>query len=211
MTQTIPELIYKGILLGIITAFSIGPVFFTIIETSISRGYRPAINLALGVLISDAFIISACFLSIVSLIQNNEVREIIGAVGGLILIVFGIYHIVHPITPAKTFQIGSARRFSAAIFLFKGFLINTINPFVFIFWIGAMSIVSVNNDYSHAAKVVLFSAAVLCNFGCDMIKTFLAIKLKRFMTPRMMNIISKAVGCAIIYFGLRLLWKTLII
>ncbi len=209
LTHPIAELIYKGILLGIITAISIGPVFFTIIETSINRGYRHGISIALGVLFSDAIIITACFLSIVSLIQNGDVRNIIGALGGSMLIMFGIYQIMHPIAPAKSFEIRGATRFSEALFMIKGFVINTLNPFVFIYWISAISLVSINHEYTQAEKVVLFSTAVMCNFGGDLLKTFLAIKLKHIMTPRIMKIITTAVGFGIIYFGVRLLWRTL--
>ncbi len=211
MIHTTSELIYKGILLGIITAFSFGPVFFTIIETSIRRGYRYAISIAVGVLISDAIIISACFLGMISLLQNSEVRNIIGVVGGSMLIMFGIYHIIHSTTPGRYVEITDTDHSGVALFVVKGLLINTLNPFVFVYWLSAMSLVSVNHEYAHNDKVLLFTTAVMCNFGFDLFKTFLAIKLKHFMTPRTISLISKAVGCGIIYFGVRLLWKTLVI
>jgi hypothetical protein len=68
--------------------------------------------------------------------------------------------------------------------------------------VSAVSIVTVDPDYNDAERIVFFAIAVLCNFGFDMLKTFLATRLKHIMTHRTMNFISKAVGCGIIYFGI---------
>ena len=48
------ELVTYAILWGIILSFIlIGPVFFMLLETSVSRGWKAAIALDLGVLTSD--------------------------------------------------------------------------------------------------------------------------------------------------------------
>ncbi len=39
--------------IGVVLAFTIGPVFFTVLETSISKGVRAAIFLDIGVVFSD--------------------------------------------------------------------------------------------------------------------------------------------------------------
>lgn len=204
------ELMLKGFLLGIITAFSFGPVFFTIIETSITRGHRLAISIATGVLLSDVLIIAASFLSIGSLMQNETVSNVVGTIGGGMLVIFGIYHLLKPVAKPKTIEIMKPSHFSYFLFVTKGLMINTLNPFVFIYWLSAVSIVSIDQEYSTADKAFFFTSALLCNFFFDMVKTFLANRFKHLMTPRTMNFISKAVGCGIIYFGLRLLWKTLL-
>ncbi len=78
------ELTYKGFFFGLITALSFGPVFFSILETSIQRGVAFALCIALGVLISDACIISISFFSVGTLIQDDPVKKIIGAAGGFL-------------------------------------------------------------------------------------------------------------------------------
>jgi len=204
------ELIYKGMFLGVITAFSFGPIFFSIIETSISKGPKWAISIAVGVLLSDALIITASFLSIARLIQDQNVNNIIGAIGGILLVAFGIYYVVKPAPEPKTVKLDDSSHFLLLLYTVKGLVINTFNPFVFVYWLSAVSIVTIDQDYSETEKFVFFGAAICCNFGFDLLKTLLASKLKHLMTHRTMNIISKVVGCGIIYFGIRLLWKTLI-
>jgi len=204
------ELFYKGLFLGMITAFSFGPIFFTIIETSVTRGYKWAISIAVGVLLSDAMIIAASFFSLGQLIRNEHVNNIVGATGGALLLCFGIYQLLKPVAEPKPVQMETSSHLTYLLYMVKGLAINTINPFVFIYWLSAVSIVTVDPDYNDAERIVFFAIAVLCNFGFDMLKTFLATRLKHIMTRRTMNFISKAVGCGIIYFGLRLLWKTVI-
>lgn len=204
------ELIYKGIFLGVITAFSFGPIFFTIIETSITRGHKLAISIAVGVLLSDALIITVSFYSLGGLLQHEAASNIVGGTGGLLLLGFGIYHLLKPVSPPKKVVMNQSSHFKYLLYMAKGLVINTVNPFVFIYWLSAVSIVSVDRDYNDAEKIMFFSVAVLCNFGFDMIKTFLAYRVTHLMTQRTMNFISKAVGCGIIYFGVRLLYKTFI-
>lgn len=207
--HTIFELIYKGALLGLITAFSFGPIFFSIIETSIRKGVYFSVFIALGVLISDAAIISLSFFSLARFIQDPHIKNIIGTVGGVLLIGFGIYHFIKPVPHPKTIEVHEGKK-DYLLYLIKGFVINTVNPFCFIYWLSAVSIVTVDPDYTEGERILFFVAAILCNFFFDISKSFLASKLKHLMTHRAMTIVSKCVGVGIAAFGIQLLLKTLI-
>ena len=54
-------LIQKGILFGIVISFMLGPAFFILIETSIKKGFKSALFLDLGILLSDAIYLLAAF------------------------------------------------------------------------------------------------------------------------------------------------------
>jgi threonine/homoserine/homoserine lactone efflux protein len=202
------ELIYKGFFLGLITAISFGPIFFSIIETSIHKGVYFAISIAVGVLLSDVFIITVTFYSVGSLLHDDPMKKIIGAVGGFLLLGFGIYHLMKPVPHPQTLQIKNHSHFMYLLYLAKGFLINTINPFVFIYWVSAVSIITLEPEYKEGDLVLFFFAAVCSNFIFDVIKSFLAAKVKHLLTHRTMVIVSRIVGVAIILLGARLLWNT---
>ena len=51
----------NAVLLGLGLAFMIGPVFFTLIETSISKGFRAALVFDLGVILADLIFISLSY------------------------------------------------------------------------------------------------------------------------------------------------------
>lgn len=202
------ELVYKGFFLGLITAFSFGPVFFSILETSIHKGVYFALCIALGVLLSDTCIISLSFFSVGHLIQDNSVKKIIGAIGGFLLLGFGIYHLLKPVPHPHTLQVKNESRWNYLLYLSKGFFINTLNPFVFIYWVSVVSIVTVEPDYSETDRLLFFVAALCSSFGFDMTKSFLAVRLKHLLTHRTMVIISRIVGVAIILLGMRLLYSS---
>jgi len=55
------EIVFNGVKFGFSLAFLIGPVFFTIIQTSIERGFWNGAWVALGVSLSDAvYVESTC-------------------------------------------------------------------------------------------------------------------------------------------------------
>ena len=51
------ETVFIAISLGIILAFTIGPVFFILIETSITKGIRSALAFDIGAISGDIFFI----------------------------------------------------------------------------------------------------------------------------------------------------------
>ena len=51
------ETIFIAISLGVILAFTIGPVFFILIETSITKGIRSALAFDIGAISGDIFFI----------------------------------------------------------------------------------------------------------------------------------------------------------
>jgi amino acid exporter len=202
------ELVYKGTLLGLITAISFGPIFFSILETSIHKGVYFAISIAIGVLLSDVCIISLSFFSVGTLLHEDPLKKIVGDVGGILLLGFGIYHLLKPVPRPHPLEIKNHSHFMYLLYTAKGFLINTINPFVFIYWVSAVSIITMEPDYKQSDLYVFFIAAVGSNFMFDISKSFLASKVKHLLTHRTMVIVSRIVGVAIILLGLRLLWNT---
>ena len=202
------ELFYKGFLLGLISAFSFGPIFFSIIETSLRKGVYFAISIAIGVIISDAVIITISLLSIGKLIQDPGLKNAIGAIGGVLLVGFGIYHLLKPVPHPKTVELNQSRDYF--LYIGKGFLINFLNPFVFVYWLSAVSIVTVDIEYGETDRLLFFAAAVGTNFLFDIGKSGLAAQLKHLLTHRTMTVISRGVGAGIIFFGFRLIYKALV-
>ena len=60
----------NGIPLGFFLSFMIGPVFFVLLETSITKGFRAALFFDLGVILADVFFISVAYLGSYRLIQS---------------------------------------------------------------------------------------------------------------------------------------------
>ncbi|MBL6445982.1 LysE family transporter [Fulvivirga sp. 29W222] len=195
--------VVNALIFGLVLAVLIGPVFFTLLQTSIEKGLNKAILVAIGIFFSDVVYINLAYFGLSQFINDSEYKEWIGYTGGGILIVFGIVslfksrkktNIVHRSVSVKGFF----------RYIFKGFIINGVSPFVLLFWLGAMSMATIEYGYSGETLVLFFGVIMLIVFITDVIKAYLAGKLRALITPRLFTILNVAVGLALIAFGLRM-------
>jgi threonine/homoserine/homoserine lactone efflux protein len=91
-------------------------------------------------------------------------------------------------------------------YILKGFILNGITPMVFIFWIGTVSIATIDFGYTEGFEFFIFFMALLITvLATDIIKAFLADKLRRLITHRFLMIMNVVVGVFLMGFGVRLL------
>ena len=78
------DLIFKGIITGLILSIMVGPVFFVLLETSIRKGIKAAVFFDLGVLFNDILyiLIAYFFYQQVSTIMEHEDTSFLQGVGG---------------------------------------------------------------------------------------------------------------------------------
>lgn len=203
----------QGVFLGITVAFIIGPVFFTIIQTSIYRGFRSGIYLSFGVMLSDFTLILLSYVGLLELINSESNQFIIGIVGGGLLIVFGLVTLnrkpaVKADSSATTLNIKKPGPFT---YIVKGYFMNIMNPFIFIFWITVMSVFSTKYNVGRSDILIFFSGALMTIFITDVVKCYIAKKIKRFITELTLLWINRFVGLILIGFGIVLILKVLIL
>lgn len=198
----------EGISMGLLLSVIVGPVFFTLITNSLERGFRYAMVLALGILCSDTLYVIITYFGIRILADTTLFELVLGYVGGLILIGFGISSLAkksvqRPNTGGIEFPALKKRTAFA-----KGFSINGINPFVLLFWISIASLVSMKEAWSGNQVLAYYAGILLTVFSIDLAKAFVAKQLSRFVTPKLMWILNKGVGVIMIFFGIRMIWMT---
>ena len=205
---------FEGVLWGLLVSITIGPAFFSIIQTGIDRGFKSAFYTSLGVMLCDAFIIVICYLGLTSLFQKPENKIYIGFVGGIILIIYGTYSYLkkpdilkrrspkYKTPPINTKQIK---------YVIKGFLLNIANPFIIIFWLTAVGFVSARTEDGKLINyvIVFFSGTLLTIFGTDLLKSFIGNKIKKYLRPRILLIINRIVGITLIIFGIILMIRVI--
>src|SRR5690242_4342983 len=134
------EIILKGIVYGIVLAFLIGPVFFTILQTSIERGFWCGVFVAIGVSLSDAVYILVSYLGLIQFMEAENFRPYLAYGGGLILLLFGLYYLL--IKSRKLAQMDT-REIQAKSWIrlaAKGFIINGLSPMVLFFWLATVGV-----------------------------------------------------------------------
>lgn len=197
----------KGLAFGLIFIFSIGPAFFLLIQTSLEKGFRKAAFLALGISLGDILFVLMILKGVTSLLEEPPVRFWASIIGVGLLIIFGLYTFFKPPRISPRHEQHSPEGIMRSFF--AGLFFNLLNPSTVIFWLSLVSIVHINLGYTGNEKV-LFFAGVLCTIlSTDLTKSYLAQKLKRFLTTRAVSIINKTVGIILMGFGLRLLFEVL--
>ncbi len=183
----------------------IGPVFFTLIQLSMERGYKSGFRMAIGVAMGDMLYIFICYLGISQLLNNETFKIGLGVVGGIIMLVFGLINLLKPVKYEQQKPLNSKTP-SGFKEVMKGFLVNGINPFVLIFWIGVVSMATVDYGYNKQEAILFFGTIVVTVFITDNIKAYLAHRLSDVITPRIIKIINMIAGIALIGFALRLFY-----
>ncbi len=192
---------------GFLLAFAVGPVFFTLIETAITKGIKAAIFFDLGAMLADIVFIIIAFYSTTRILEKVKHDPGLLIFGGGILIVYGIISYIR--TNRSIFKIVrehyavSVKKNLGGLFL-KGFLLNFVNFGVLAGWIGTL--IMANALTSSENGIFLFIVTVLATFFLtDLMKIFLAKRLKNRMTPRFIFKTKKWVSILILCFGVLLL------
>ncbi len=196
----------NGIQFGILLAFLVGPVFFTIIQTSVEKGFWNGALVAIGVSISDVLYVTICYFGLFQFLNDPKSKTNMAYIGGAILIAFGLYHLLVKAPRSKMVSFHAAAARQPLKYILKGFVINGITPMVFIFWIGTISFATVEFHYSTGFEFFVFFGALLSTvLVADITKAFLADKLRRLITHRFLMIMNIVIGIFLIGFGIRLL------
>jgi threonine/homoserine/homoserine lactone efflux protein len=200
------DIILKGIVSGVVLAFLIGPVFFTILQTSIERGFGSGVFVAIGVSLSDAFYIFVAYLGLAQFMESESFRHYLAYAGGLTLLGFGIYYLFIKSRKLANFDPGKIKYRSPARLIAKGFIINGLSPMVLFFWIATVGVSTTQLGYDTMREVlVFFSAIVLTVFTTDLIKAKLADKLRLLITPRFIRIMNIVLGIVLVIFACKLM------
>ncbi|MEM9545574.1 MAG: LysE family transporter [Bacteroidota bacterium] len=206
------SLITQGVLLGLTLAILLGPIFVTLTQIALEKGARAGIVASTGVWISDIIIITLCYIfiqRITYLIQDAAFTYWMGLLGGFILITFGAGALFKKVNLVFHGAAHSANDYLE--FWTKGFLVNTVNPFTFVFWIGVTSTYVIQTKISGLKSFVFFSSIMLVIICTDSAKVFLAKAIRSKMKQKHFTIFSRIAGVGLIIFGIVLLLRSHVI
>jgi threonine/homoserine/homoserine lactone efflux protein len=204
--------IIKGLLLGLILSISLGPVIFAILKQSITNGRRAGYIFVAGVSTSDIglLLIANIFTSIFLLVLDH--KAFIAMAGAGFLLLLGLYTLFFKKIKIEYDEKGEEKVFRKRDYLgiyISGFLMNTLNPSVFIFWfawtaaIGA-SAAETNNPVQY--KFLVFATCLVFLLLSDLIKVALASRLRPSLTEKKLIWINRISAIIILVFSAALFW-----
>jgi threonine/homoserine/homoserine lactone efflux protein len=201
------EAILKGLALGFVLALSVGPIIFTIIKQSLNNGHKGGFSFVAGVWVSDILLVVLSNTLTAMVAELLEHKKVIAYCGSSFLIAMGLYFVffkkVHLTTDAEGKDIRFRKRDIARVFA-SGFIINTLNPGVILFWLGNATVLSLTHTLQE--RIIIFSVCLLVNMSADVGKVMMAGKLRSRLTLRTLSVINKISGTILIGFGVALLW-----
>ncbi|MBC7650599.1 MAG: LysE family translocator [Deinococcales bacterium] len=206
--------LFKGIVLGLLLAVSVGPVIFAIIKQSINNGHKAGYAFIAGISISDISVVLICnfFSNIFQAALSHQ--KAIALIGGSFLIALGVYTFFFKKEPHEDIKLEAKilrKRELAGIFV-SGYLINILNPGIFLFWLAWSTTIfadAATEAHPIQYRIVVFGTCLLIVLISDILKVQLAGILKPKLTPKNLHRINQFVGILMIGFGVFLIVKQL--
>lgn len=207
--------ILSAIPLGFFLSIMPGAVFFVLLETSVIKGFRPALAFDLGAILSDVVFIFIAYFSSYRLLENIKDQPSLFIFGGLIMVTYGIISFFKIQKTSRDQLIDDAskdiikKQFVAAkdyVSLFiKGFLLNFINIGVLGFWLAIIITWGPRLDMKPGRIMVFFTAVIISYFLIDLVKITLAKQLRSRLTVNNIMKIKKGISIILMVFGIALL------
>lgn len=195
-----------GIGFGLLLTIMVGPVFFGLLQTSLNKGFKQGVLYAVGVSMSDISFIFLTYFGISSLLENHTVKNIVSLIGGLVTVVFGIYYLLKPAMKAVPVADLPKGKDKSNI-IWKGFFLNFLNPSVLFFWIATVSIVTVQYTGNQYQVISFFIGIITALFSTDVLKAYIANRIKSYFTDAVLNLLNKILGLVFIVAGALILYK----
>lgn len=192
---------FSGLLFGLTLQMSVGPVCLSVLFLSVSRGFKEAFKMALGVTLVDGFYIVTSFLGMSNLLKIEFLRRGVLIAGACTLIYFGISTILSSLRDEKKVEVKERNSF------LYGIKLTLTNPLTIIFWSGILGtliaggeLVGISNIFAYSigciASTILFLGLISIGGGYA----------SRLLKPNVIKIMNAGVGLYLIYFGMNMLF-----
>jgi threonine/homoserine/homoserine lactone efflux protein len=203
------EALLKGLSFGLLLSISVGPVLFSIIKQSLNNGHRGGLAFVIGVSASDLslVLISNVFTELFKSLSSYKTE--IGIAGCVFLVSLGIFFLFFKKVKVNEAgqQVFVFRKRDYARIFFSGFLMNTLNPAVFIFWITASTAII---NHTIQQRIIAFTTCLVLVLAGDVAKVMLAGRIRNRLTPHNIHILNRINGGILIALGVAMIWGLLI-
>jgi threonine/homoserine/homoserine lactone efflux protein len=220
------EYVFQAIGIGFLLSIMIGPVFFVLLEISITKGFKSAMIFDAGVLLSDLFYIVISLFFAYQLKGLGDVKNnlILSVLGGALFIAYGVYNLFFKQVTMGTGALDeelldseekpnkSSKNKDNSMLVLKGFMLNLLNPGVVIYW---LAIIAKGFDlvapYESDAHIVIFITIILITFfGIDCLKAYVANKIKPLVTVKLLRGLNSLIGFVFLGTGVFLILRQLL-
>jgi threonine/homoserine/homoserine lactone efflux protein len=192
----------EGYATGLALIVLIGPVLFVLVQSTLDRGRGHGLAVALGIFVSDIIAVLLCGFGAAAFFDDPRVQPWLALGGAVLVVALGLSYLIAPTLTRPVDESPTAA--SWASFFAKGFLVNFVNPFVFMVWLGIIGAAALRHGYDHDLAWFM-SGAVLGVLTLDLLEVLLAHRLRPLLKPEVLRIVLRASGVLLLGFGARLI------
>ena len=203
--------IFEGIAWGFLLSVLTGPIFFTIVQVSIEKGFKAGLALVSGQWLSDIIYIGLVIWGsqYMRLLDNDpQFKETLsfylGSIGAIFLSILGLVLLLTKPKNNSGESLSSSK--SNTAFFIQGFLINTLTPFPIFFWISLMSS-AIGRGMNIPETISLLITVMLMVILTDLLKVYTARKISTYINAKYTLMLRKLAGLALILSGLIMLLR----
>jgi threonine/homoserine/homoserine lactone efflux protein len=218
------DFVFHAFTIGLLLSLIPAPVFFVLLENSITKGIRSALAIDLGVMLSDIvyILLSVLFVDQINTLLTGKNKELFDILGGLIFIAFGLFNLfkkskmhngdqeLEDVTEKYHLKESTDPKKNFGLMIAKGFLLNFANPLVIFYWLSMASVAKRESPDDSNGFLFLYLGIILTTFiAFDIIKIFTAKKIRNLVTVQLLNRLNKFIGSVFIAFGLFFIFRVL--
>jgi threonine/homoserine/homoserine lactone efflux protein len=186
-------------------ALAPGPLFFITISQGAKSGIKSGLLFSIAHTIVEFTLIMILALGLVTFVNEPTIKLIIGASGGIVLLLFGIMQIRNSIK--SNYKETRKRTDTSRNLLLLGFLFTGLNPFFIIWWLTVgINLILLSLEFASFGGVIFM---YLCHVWMDYIWlisiSYFAKKGVNILGYKIYRIIMGIMGVILIYYGLSFL------
>lgn len=181
----------------------VGPIFFLLMEATSAHGIKAGYAVILGAALSDILYISLCYFFVDEVVHLKVHESMLKLFGGIVFMAFGLVYIF------KKPRLNNKKTSQYRNYFTKSFLINTLNPSVIFFWLGALSVAVVQYNGDSTLIISCLLLALLVAVLVDHLKMYFAVQLSGVNSRNVVMHINKVTGVGLLAFGAYWIWQTL--
>jgi len=186
-------------------ALAPGPLFFTNITHGTKSGARGGLAFSVGHTIVELGFVMFLALTLQTVVNEPLIKLVVGAVGGIALLVFGFLQIRETLTSKS--NVASQGGIPSKNPLLLGTLFTGLNPYFIIWWltVGTTLIMGALDLASFAGVFIMYVSHVWMDYAWLIGTAYLAKKGTNLMGMEEYRVVMIIFGAVLIYFGLRFL------
>ncbi|WP_409253964.1 LysE family transporter [Bacillus sp. SCS-153A] len=196
------------VFLGLSLAAPIGPINAAQLDRGIKNGFLHAWIIGIGSVAADLLYMLVVYLGIVNFLHTPFLKTLLWSFGFFVLVYTGVESLLGAGKISSTSR--STNDTYCKTFL-TGFFMALSNPLTILFWLGIYgSVLAKTAQTVDQMHLILYSSAIFLGLLLwDVCMAALASSFRKFLTDRLLIIISGLSGISLIGFGFYFGWEAI--